>query len=457
MRFDPELAEIRFGTGLGPRARLAGDVGAFLARLGAPDRAAQAFPIESFIAQVPDIARFRALGKAARRGDQAARDERDRIKRASRHKQIRWFANTGARWIDSPDGFRERLTRFWADHFTVIGKQSMTRAMAATFVEDAIRPNLTGSFADLLRAAETHQMMLDYLDQFKSVGEGSPLAAEGKGLNENLAREILELHTLGIDGPYSQADVRQFANLLAGFVHDSEGKVNYQPRRGNPGPEVILGRSFGGVRPKIGDVWQAFGDLALHPATARHIARKLVVHFVSDSPDAAHIAHVAARFEQTGGALMAVYEALLEHPAAWNPERVKIKQPFDFVMSSIRALGVRGAQLSGLELGDIRQGLASPMALMGQSWERPNGPDGWPEEGAHWISPQGLAARIQWAMTMPLALFERIDATLPDPRELVTAALGKHAQAAVQLAASGAETRWEGVGLVLASPGFQRR
>ena len=457
MRFDPELAEIRFGTGLGPRAALAPDLGTFLARLDAPDRAAQTFAIESFLAQVPDIARFRELGRAARRGDSAAREERDRIKRDSRHKQVRWFANTGARWIDSRDSFRERLTRFWADHFTVVGKQTMTRAMAATFVEDAIRPNLTGSFADLLRASETHPLMLDYLDQFKSVGEGSVLAAEGKGLNENLAREILELHTLGVDGPYSQDDVRQFANLLAGFVHDSEGKVDYRPRRGNPGPEVILGRSYGRDRPRVEDVWQAFADLALHPATARHIARKLVVHFVSDDPDEAHVAHVATRFSDTGGQLMAVYQALLEHPAAWRPQRVKIKQPFDFIMSSIRALGVRGAQLSALKLKDIREGLASPMALMGQSWERPAGPDGWPEAGAYWITPQGLAARIQWAMTIPLALFERVEGALPDPRKLSRAALGSHGDAAVEFAASAAETRWEGVGLVLASPGFQRR
>ncbi len=457
MRFDPELAEIRFGTGLGPRVEPAADLQAFLARLDGPDLAARAFPVASFASQADSMARFRALGRAARQGDGNARGERDRILRESRRSQLRWLAHAGARWLDSADGFRERLTRFWADHFTVVGKRPMTRAMAATFVEDAIRPHLTGRFADLLYAAETHPMMLDYLDQFASVGEGSPLAARGRGLNENLAREILELHTLGVDGPYTQDDVRQFANLLAGFTHGRRAGVTYQPRRGNPGPEVILGRRYGGARPRLEDVREVFEDLATHPATARHIARKLVVHFVSDRPDEAHVAHVAARFAESGGALGAAYAALLEHPAAWEPARRKVKQPFDFIVTALKALGLRGARLAALRSGEIRDGLAVPMALMGQRWERPDGPDGWPEAAARWITPQGLAARIQWAMAVPTMLSERIGAPLPDPRALVETALGAHAGAQVALAAAAAQTRWEGVGLVLASPGFQRR
>ena len=457
MRFDPELAEIRFGTGLGPRVALPRDMGEMLARLGGPDEAARRFPIAGFLDQADDIRRFQELRKPARRGDAAARAERDRIKRQSRRNQARWFGAGLGRWIDSPDSLRERLTRFWADHFTVVGKRAMTRAMAATFVEDAIRPHLTGRFSDLLRAAETHPLMLDYLDQFRSVGEGSPLAAQGKGLNENLAREILELHTLGVDGPYDQQDVRQFANLLAGFTHDSSGQVRFQPRRGNPGAETILGKSYGARKPRVEDVYAAFEDLATHPATARHIARKLVVHFVSDTPDPALIDHIATRFEATGGALMAVYEALLEHPSSWNSAREKVKQPYDFIATSMKALGLNGNQVAALKLKDFRAGIFGPMALMGQQWERPPGPDGWPEEAGHWITPQGLAARIQWALSVPLMLFERLSAEMPDPRALATTALGTHADAPVLFAAAAAETRWEGVALVLSSPAFQRR
>ncbi len=459
MGFDPELAEIRFGTGLGPRFTPAPDIATMLERLQGPDLAARHFPIASFAEQIPDIIRFGELRKAGRRGDTGARAQADRIKRGTRLRQAKWFAATLARWVDSPDGMRERLTRFWADHFTVAGKQTMTRPLVSTYVEDAIRPHVTGRFADMLRAAETHQMMLDYLDQFKSVGEGSRVARNdpAKGLNENLAREILELHTLGVDGPYDQSDVRQFANLLAGFTHDRRGTVNYQVRRANPGPEVIMGKSYGGQKPQVEDVYEAFEDLATHPATARHLAQKLAVHFVADDPDPALVDHVAERFRATGGDLMLVYAALLEHPAAWAPERRKVKQPFDFVATSVKALGVSGRETARLKLKDLRQGFLVPMALMGETWQKPTGPDGLPEEASFWITPQGLAARIEWALTIPLALFERVPGDMPDPRDLVATALGNQADETVRFVAGAAETRWEGVGLVLSSPGFQRR
>lgn len=459
MGFDPELAELRFGTGLGPRVTPARDIATMLERLQGPDLAARHFPIASFVEQIPDIIRFGELRKAGRRGDATAKEQADRIKRGTRIRQGQWFAATLARWVDSPDGMRERLTRFWADHFTVAGKQTMTRPLVSTYVEDAIRPHVTGRFADMLRAAETHQMMLDYLDQFKSVGEGSRVARNdpAKGLNENLAREILELHTLGVDGPYDQKDVRQFANLLAGFTHDRRGTVNYQKRRANPGPEVIMGKSYGGQKPRVEDVYEAFEDLATHPATARHLAQKLAVHFVTDDPDPALVDHVAARYLATGGDLMEVYAALLEHPAAWAPERRKVKQPFDFVATSVKALGVSGQQAARLKLKDLRQGFLVPMALMGETWQKPTGPDGLPEEASFWITPQGLAARIEWALTIPLALFERIPGDMPDPRDLVAMALGRHADDNVRFVAGAAETRWEGVGLVLSSPAFQRR
>ncbi len=458
MGFDGQLAELRFGTGLGPRVTPAPDPDTLLERLRGPDRAARRFAISGFAEQVPDIRRFDSLRKAARRGDAMAREEAGKLRRRARQRQGDWFAATLARWVESPDGMRERLTRFWADHFTVAGKRAMTRALVSTYVEDAIRPHLAGRFAEMLRAAVTHPMMLDYLDQFRSVGEASPAARNrSAGLNENLAREILELHTLGVDGPYSQTDVRQFANLLAGFTHDRRARVVYRENRGNPGPEVILGRSYGGDRPRVEDVHAALEDLAVHPATARHLAWKLAVHFIADSPDPALVERMAERYLAADGALMALYAAMLEHPAAWRPERRKVKQPFDYIATSLKALGTTGRQITGLGFQELRQGLAGPMALMGQPWQEPSGPDGLPEAAAHWITPQGLAARIEWALSVPLALFERLPGELPDPRELAQVALGAHAGTEVLFAAQAAETRWEGVGLVLSSPDFQRR
>lgn len=457
MQFDPELAEIRFGTGLGQAARPVGDAGAVLARLARPDSAAQKFQISGFQQQLPDIRAERALTRQSR-GNDSAKRQVNKMRREMRRRQAVWFTATIARYADNADGLRERLTRFWADHFTVMGKRPMTRPLASTFVEDAIRPNLTGNFGDMLLAATTHPMMLDYLDQTRSFGEGSVAGQRrGKGLNENFAREILELHTLGVGGPYSQTDVREFANLLAGYTFDRQGQVIYFPAQGSPGAETILGQRYGRGTPRVEDVHAALRDLALHPATAAHIARKLAVHFVSDTPDAGLIQHITAAFLESGGALMDCYTAMLEHPKSWQIERVKVKQPFDYIASSIRALGVSGAQMMAIKPDDIRDGLASPMALMGQSWERPNGPDGWAEDGPHWITPQGLAARIQWALTLPLAVQEKTGGTLPDPRAFAQTALGTHADEQVLFAAAAAETRWEGVGLVLSAPSFQRR
>ncbi len=164
-----------------------------------------------------------------------------------------------------------------------------------------------------------------------------------------------------------------------------------------------------------------------------------------------------ADFSTSNGNLMTVYAAMLEHPASWELSLRKVKQPFDYMASSLRALGTSGKEISGLKQRDLRAGLANPMALMGQVWERPPGPDGWAEDGAHWITPQGLAARIQWALTVPLSLQQKLRGELPDPRDFARTALGGLADDQVLLAAQAAETRWEGVGLVLSAPAFQRR
>ncbi len=458
MRFDPELAEIRFGTGLGAAARPVADAGVLLNRLKGRDQAAKQFKIDSFEAQISDIMLHRELGKQERQGSASAKEKRRKLRKQVQGRQAAWFGATLARYADSPDGLRERLTRFWADHFTAVGKQGLIKSLASTLSEDAIRPHLTGQFGEMLKAAVTHPMMLLYLDQLASVGEGSPVAIrQGKGLNENLAREVLELHTLGASADYTQKDVHEFAKLLAGFTHDRRGRITYFARRGSPGAEVILGKSYGSEIPRLEDVHAALDDLAIHPSTAANIAHKLAVHFISDTPDAGLVQHIKAAFLASKGDLMATYTAMMEHPAAWGVTLEKVKQPFDFIASSIKALGVSGQKITTLKGKDLKRGLVDPMQQMGQAWERPPGPDGWPEDAAHWITPQGLAARIQWALTIPLSLQELLANSLPDPRDFTVTALGSLADEATIFAAKAAETRWEGVGLVLASPRFQRR
>jgi len=343
---------------------------------------------------------------------------------------------------------------FWADHFTVVGKNNDNdwAPYVSSYVEDAIRPHVAGRFPDMLVAVTTHPMMLHYLDQDRSMGPESVAGQQrGKGLNENLARELLELHTLGVGGPYSQDDVRELAELLTGLTLDG-GAMVFRPRWAEPGPETVLGRIYP-ERPALEPIEAALNDLALHVTTAEHIARKLAVHFVADEPDPDLVAALRGAYMDSGGDLAEVTETLLSHPAAWAPERRKVRQPVEFLAASLRALGVGGEWITGREPKETDELFLAPMAEMGQPWQQAGGPNGWPEEAEAWVTPQGVAARINWAMTRP----ERLVAELPDPRVFVETALGPNVSEAVATAAHAAERPDEGVGLVLASAEFQRR
>jgi len=256
---------------------------------------------------------------------------------------------------------------------------------------------------------------------------------------------------MGVGAGYSQADVRQMARLLTGLDATAEEGFVFRPERAEPGAELVLGRVYGG--PGLAPIHAVLHDLGARPETAVHIARKLAVHFVSDLPDAGMVAQMAAAYRDSGGDLIAVYAAMLGHPAAWDGVLHKARQPVDFMQSALRALGVDGAQVLRMRDGVFRRMVLAPMALMGQPWRGPNGPDGWPEAVENWITPQGLAGRIGWAMTAP----GRLVAAMPDPRDFAAQALGTAAPERLIWAAARAESAREGVGLVLASPAFNRR
>ncbi|PZQ95857.1 MAG: DUF1800 domain-containing protein [Cereibacter sphaeroides] len=457
------VAALRFGFGLPLPAGAAVVPEAMLAALAGPDLTAEQYPTAS-TAEV--LLRLDAF-------DDAARDRR-RARRASAggapeaieqaYKAAGQALNDGwldgaraiiARALDAPDGFRERLALFWADHFTVSVKTPSMRELPLALMADAIRPNLAGSFADLLTAVETHPAMLIYLDQVVSVGPNSVVGKrKGKGLNENLAREMMELHTLGVGAGYTQDDVRQLAELLTGMAVQPGRGFRFLRQRAEPGAEQVLGESYPEV-PQDGmvPIKAVLADLTVRPETARHMAKKLAVHFVSDEPDASLVEALETAWMDSGGQLMMVYAALLAHPTAWQPTGPKVRPPVEFVVASLRALGIGGAQVMGLEDRAMRRLLLQPMTPMGQPWQAPGGPDGWPELAADWITPQGLAARIGWAMDAP----SRLAPNLPDPRDFVMWALDDAANKDLIWAAGAAENRAEGVGLVLASPAFNRR
>ncbi|WP_281857742.1 DUF1800 domain-containing protein [Litoreibacter halocynthiae] len=458
MAFTPDIAAIRFGEGLAPEIAAPASVEGVLDQLRGSDLAAKEFPITPLSDLYGTFAKVSTLQKAARRGRKSpdAQELSKAYKQARRELNLHLegaLAPLLSRSITTEQPFRERLTRFWADHFTVVGKNNLTRNAVPSYIEETIRPQITGRFSDLLKAVMTSPMMLDYLDQNSSVGPNSRGAKGRRGLNENLARELLELHTLGVGGAYTQGDVRQLAELLTGMTTEISRGFVFRPKIVEPGAETVLGQSYGGGPPAVEDVMAFLDNVALHPDTVRHISRKLAVHFTSDRPDEGMIADMADAYAATGGELMAVYEAMLHHPFAWSSFGQKVKQPVDFIVSAMRVLEVPPTSLRQLNRSKRRAYVTGPMTAMGQQWFRPGGPDGWPEEAEAWVTPQGLAARIQWAMAAPSAIFR----SLPDPRSFVVAALGDVADEKVTFAARAAETRREGVGLILASPAFQRR
>ncbi len=459
MPFDPTLAATRFGIGLSPDLAAPTSVSDIMTQLRGPDHGAQAFEIPKFADVTPHVSTYLRLHRArvqARGTDQeqATQEAFQELRSQGRAVRERHFRATLARWTHNPDGFRERLAAFWGDHFTVVSRNGQTAHMVQPYIEEAIRPHLTGSFSQMLRACILHPMMLRYLDQIRSMGPNSPAALErGAGLNENLAREVLELHTLGVDGPYTQHDVRQLAELFTGLSYNPSKGFVFRPPFAEPGAETVLGQDYGGGAAALDPILQVLDDLATHPATARHIAQKLAVHFVSDTPSDRLVSDLEHVFNQTGGDLGQMYEAMLNHPESWSPDPVKIRQPFEYICASMRALAVPADRILGLTRQEILRGFYHPMQLMGQTWQHPLGPDGWPEEPLAWITPRGMAARINWAMNVP----QFLNNTLPDPRDFVKTALGKYAPQEVVFAANSAEARSEGIGLVLASAAFNKR
>ncbi len=460
MEFDPQLGDIRFGCGLSPVVPPPVSVAAMLSSLQGPDRAARDFPVEhwdDFLSRTKYKQSLRQLRRQNRGTPEAAeaRKAQKVLARHAREAQMHWLGQHLLRrtWTETP--FRERLTAFWADHFTATGKVGLLRRAATPYVETAIRPHVAGRFEDLLIAAVLHPVMVHYLDQDSSVGTNSTRGLkvpQKAGVNENLAREVLELHTLGVGGPYTQTDVTELAEILTGVTLDQVAGFKFRKDWAEPGAETVLGRSYGGEDARLADVKAALRDLARHPATAAHLSAKLAVHFLGDAPEPGVAEAMAAAYRDSGGDLSSVYAALLQHPAAWTPARRNVKPAFDFVASACRALAIAPEAMAGLDAKATMRHVQWPLALMGHIWEKPDGPDGLPEADNAWITPQGVSARLQWALAVPQMLLR----DLPDPRDFVVTALGPDAPPNVRFAAEAAESRSDGVGLVLASPAFQR-
>jgi uncharacterized protein (DUF1800 family) len=342
-------------------------------------------------------------------------------------------------------GFAERLAWFWSNHFCISADKGPLRAIVGAYEREAIRPHVAGRFADMLLAVESHPGMLIYLDNARSIGPDSIAGRNrGKGLNENLAREILELHTLGVRTVYTQDDVTRFAAVITGWTvvparEPGGGVFVFNPRMHEPGTQTVLGKTFPDGEFDQGRAVLAM--LARHPATARHIAAKLVRHFVSDQPVPALADKLAKRFIATDGDLKQVAIALVTAPEAWNPATRKLKRPGEWIVASLRAAGVTPP-----EIGPIMQA----QNMLGEPLWRPAAPKGFADEDAAWID--GLAQRLDVSNQMA-----RRVAGLVDPAVAVETALGPLASEETRTAIRRAESRPQALTLLFMAPEFQRR
>ncbi len=355
--------------------------------------------------------------------------------------------------------FVERLVRFWSNHFAISIDKNSARLLAAPMEREAIRPHVNGHFADLLLAVETHPGMLLYLDNTASVGDDSMLARRVErrdtkrklGLNENLAREILELHTLGVDGGYAQQDVVELARAITGWgtplrrdaQNDATSAFVFRPDAHEPGARSVLGKRYAEAGEAQGRA--ILRDLAVHPATARHLSLKLARHFVSDTPSLALVERMSAAFLRSGGSLSALYGAMIDDDAAWAADARKFKTPDDFVVSAMRAGAIR--------LDRQPRMLTRLLQDLGQPTFTPRSPAGFPDTAADWASGDALRKRMQAAA----ALAEQVAATRM-PVELAVDVLGAEAvQGPFAELLRRAGSLQEGFALLFSSPAFQWR
>ncbi len=479
------IAANRFGFGARPGelAAIGSDPRSWLlAQISAPYRApaelaalaSGSLILSSFLAaRAARAAQRKAAAQSAEPAQDATADPVKEPRNAVRELLLpHYVAQAAARTrivLATEASFRERLVHFWSNHFAVSIDKPICLGIAGTLENEAIRPRIDGHFADLLLAVESHPAMIGYLDNQRSLGPNSEIGARvsrrrgaaaqaggdgallGKvGVNENLAREILELHTLGVDGGYSQADVTTFAAVLTGwsigggpgrYAEGEPGAFVFRSALHEPGAKTLLGRRYADDGMEQGRA--VLRDLATRPATARHLATKLARHFVADEPPAELVDRLARAYGASAGHLPTVYAALVNWDGAWREEPRKFKQPQEFVYSSLRALAVAP---------DEPKALLAPFAALGQRHWNPGSPAGWPDRQADWDGADALMQRIEWSVALAARIGDAHSA-LGAADTALGALASRHTRSALENAASGSQA----LALLLMSPEFQRR
>ncbi len=364
----------------------------------------------------------------------------------------------------------ERLVHFWSNHFTVSAAKPAAVALPPSFEREAIRPHVGGRFGDMLLASTKHPGMLVYLDNWLSIGPNSlqarqpararrlPGGNRATGLNENLAREILELHTLGVHGGYTQQDVQALAAIITGWTYQRQRLVDFvSDRQGTrtgdqlfefdveahePGAKTLLARAY--AQDGVGQGEAALSDLARHPSAARFIATKLTRHYIADTPPPAAVARVEQAFTRSNGDLHATMIALVDSPEAWEQLFAKFKRPEEYAISCLRAANIRTLP-PGAGLGAV--------AAMGQRIYAAPGPDGWSDIADSWLTADLVWKRLEFAQTFA----SRIARADLNPLDVGDACLGPLMSDDTRTAIRRAESPEQGLALLFGAPEFQRR
>jgi uncharacterized protein (DUF1800 family) len=347
-------------------------------------------------------------------------------------------------------GFAERLVTFWSNHFCIsANKGELARMWAGSFEREAIRPHVLGRFGDMLKAVEQHPAMLFFLDNQQSLGPDSRAGQNRKrGLNENLAREIMELHTLGVGGGYTQDDVTSLARIITGWTFAGRqrqlgppGNFVFNANAHQPGSQRLLGKTYEDTGVAQGEA--ALADIAHHPSTAKFIATKFARHFVADEPPPALVARLQGVFRKSDGDLRALATALLDSDEAWQAPQTKLRSPYEFLVATGRLLA---------QIPDDPSRYLGGLNLLGQPLWSPAGPNGFPDTNAAWAAPEGMKLRLDIAAQVASHLADNVD-----PRDLLELVAAGAASPETRRTIERAESRQQALALLLMSPEFQRR
>lgn len=439
------IAFQRFGLGAkpgGPAAIGADPKAALLAEINAPDVAAISDP------SLPTYAEAAREGTFTRERATAVQDKEIHA-RVDKH-------------ISADIGFVERLVLFWSNHFSMSAeKDNIIRSTLGQLERDVIRKHVLGNFSAMLDGVIAHPAMIAYLDNASSIGPGSIVGLSStKGSNENLAREILELHTLGSGGGQTEADIRAFTRILTGWslvsarqaesgkdggTQENRGQFIFRANWHERDPIAMMGKIYPDEGQK--QARMVFADLTKHRSTAEHIALKLVQHFITDEPTPAMVDPIRNAFQQSRGDLKAVAAALINLPEAWSTPLAKIRTPYELSVAQFRALGHRYTEK------EYRIFISVQRVLQQSLWECP-APTGYPDHTRDWLNPDGMKLRLDTALLAAGRWGARLQGSpVTVARRLYDAALTKQTRDRM----GGAGDTTNALTILFSSPEFQRR